>query len=214
MQALRAQGKGIKPVMRELGLAKETVRRFYRASGVDELLAKTRDRKPSILDEHKPCLHQRWNDGCTNVWQLHAEIRARGYRGGYGTVRDYLQPFRALAAAPPPRPAPPKVRDVTGWMLRDHDAVLNGLTLPWSSGAVEGNVNLIKMIKRQMYGRATFDLLRNESSWPDPPGRDHHEIRVRSSFHPSPTLGFPPRVFAQTDGARSGNRPSPGPHHR
>jgi transposase len=29
-----------------------------------------------------------------------------------------------------------------------------------SSGAVEGNVNRIKMIKRQMYGRANFDLLR------------------------------------------------------
>ncbi|HLK79184.1 MAG TPA: hypothetical protein VKU77_36750 [Streptosporangiaceae bacterium] len=31
VQALRAQGKGIKPIMRETGLAKETVRRFYRA---------------------------------------------------------------------------------------------------------------------------------------------------------------------------------------
>jgi transposase len=31
--------------------------------------------------------------------------------------------------------------------------------LPHSSGAVEGNVNRIKVIKRQMYGRAGFDLL-------------------------------------------------------
>ena len=38
--------------------------------------------------------------------------------------------------------------------------VLNGLTLEHSSGAVEGSVNRIKMIKRQMYGRATFGLLR------------------------------------------------------
>jgi transposase len=38
--------------------------------------------------------------------------------------------------------------------------VLAGLTLPHSSGAVEGNVNRIKMLKRQMSGRATFDLLR------------------------------------------------------
>ena len=45
-------------------------------------------------------------------------------------------------------------------LRHDHDAVLNGLTLPWSSGVVEGNVNRIKMIKRQMYGRATFGLLR------------------------------------------------------
>ncbi|MFJ7300289.1 hypothetical protein [Streptomyces sp. NPDC099088] len=32
---------------------------------------------------------------------------------------------------------------------RDRDAVIAGLTLPWSSGAVEGHVNRIKMIKRQ-----------------------------------------------------------------
>lgn len=43
---------------------------------------------------------------------------------------------------------------------RGRDAVIAGLTLPWSSGAVEGHVNRIKMIKRQMYGRAGFDLLR------------------------------------------------------
>ena len=39
-----AQGKGIKPIMRELGLAKETVRRFYRAPTVEELVAKPRGR--------------------------------------------------------------------------------------------------------------------------------------------------------------------------
>lgn len=43
---------------------------------------------------------------------------------------------------------------------RDLDAVTAGLTLPWSSGPVEGNVNRIKTIKRQMYGRAGFPLLR------------------------------------------------------
>jgi len=45
-------------------------------------------------------------------------------------------------------------------LRRDQDAVHAGLTLPHSSGVVEGNVNRIKMIKRQMYGRAGFDLLR------------------------------------------------------
>ena len=228
-QALVAQGKGIKPIMRELGLAKETVRRFARAASVEDLLAKARGRRPSVLDDFKPYLHQRWNAGATNVLQLHAEIKAAGYQGSYAIVRAYLQPFRALRAAPPPVPAPPKARHVASWILRDpatldddeqarlkdvrarcphldalaghvtefakiltglhgdrldswiaaveaddqpdlhsfttglkqdHTAVVNGLTLPHSSGAVEGNVNRIKMIKRQMYGRASFDLLR------------------------------------------------------
>ncbi|HEX5404780.1 MAG TPA: transposase [Pseudonocardiaceae bacterium] len=43
---------------------------------------------------------------------------------------------------------------------RDQDAVTAELTLPWSSGAVEGHVNRIKMLKRQMFGRAKPDLLR------------------------------------------------------
>jgi transposase len=48
----------------------------------------------------------------------------------------------------------------SGWCLRrDQDAVTAGLTLQWSSGAVEGHVNRIKMINRQMYGRANPDLL-------------------------------------------------------
>lgn len=43
---------------------------------------------------------------------------------------------------------------------RDKDAVFNAMTLEWSNGQVEGNNNRIKMLKRQMYGRAKFDLLR------------------------------------------------------
>jgi transposase len=34
------------------------------------------------------------------------------------------------------------------------------LSEPWSSGQVEGQVNRLKLLKRQMYGRAKFDLLR------------------------------------------------------
>ncbi|WP_371604959.1 ISL3 family transposase (plasmid) [Streptomyces sp. NBC_01220] len=45
-------------------------------------------------------------------------------------------------------------------MLRDLDAITAGLTLDWSSGSIEGAVNRIKKIKRQLYGRAGFELLR------------------------------------------------------
>jgi transposase len=43
---------------------------------------------------------------------------------------------------------------------QDKAAVLAALSLPWSNGQVEGQVNRLKLIKRQMYGRAKFDLLR------------------------------------------------------
>jgi transposase len=54
----------------------------------------------------------------------------------------------------------PDLHSFTRGLKHDHDAVLADLTMEHSSGAVEGNVNRIKMIKRQMYGRASFALLR------------------------------------------------------
>ncbi len=48
---------------------------------------------------------------------------------------------------------------VTG-VQQDKDAVLAGLTLPWSNGPLEGHVNRLKLIKRSMYGRAEVDLLK------------------------------------------------------
>jgi transposase len=43
---------------------------------------------------------------------------------------------------------------------RDYDAVKAALSSVYSNGVVEGNVNRVKFLKRQMYGRANFDLLR------------------------------------------------------
>ncbi len=43
---------------------------------------------------------------------------------------------------------------------RDRDAVAAALRSPYSQGQVEGQVNRVKMLKRQTYGRANFDLLR------------------------------------------------------
>jgi hypothetical protein len=196
VQALRSQGLSVMAITRELGLARGTVRRFTRATSVEDVLAVARDGRPSILDPFKQYLHQRWHDGVRSAVQLCTEIRALGCTGCYTTVRAYLQPSRTLATVPPVMLGPPKVREGTARMLRhpdnsglngdrldnwisqvraddlpylhsftaglqrDRTAVLNGLTLQYSSGPVEGTVNRIKMIQRQMYGRAKLDLLR------------------------------------------------------
>ena len=44
-------------------------------------------------------------------------------------------------------------------LREDYDAVKAGVTLPWSNGQTEGQINRLKMLKRQMYGRAGMDLL-------------------------------------------------------
>ena len=49
-------------------------------------------------------------------------------------------------------------RFATG-LYEDYEAVKAGMTLPWNSGPVEGHINRLKMVKRQMFGRARLDLL-------------------------------------------------------
>lgn len=60
------------------------------------------------------------------------------------SLTSSLTPFKTFAAG----------------LHRDRQAVMNALTLPWSNGQVERNINRLKLIKRQMYGRARFALLR------------------------------------------------------
>lgn len=43
---------------------------------------------------------------------------------------------------------------------QDYAAIAAACSLPWSQGQVEGQINRLKCLKRQMYGRARFDLLR------------------------------------------------------
>lgn len=55
----------------------------------------------------------------------------------------------------------PHLHAFTRGLQRDHDAVVNGLTLPFHNGGTEGVNTKTKLIKRQMYGRAGFRLLRH-----------------------------------------------------
>ncbi len=43
---------------------------------------------------------------------------------------------------------------------QDGAAVRAALTMPWSNGQAEGQITRLKLVKRSMYGRASFDLLR------------------------------------------------------
>ena len=64
-----------------------------------------------------------------------------------------LDPWIAMAADT-------KLAAFAAGVEADKDAVAAAISTPWSSGQVEGKVNRLKAIKRQMYGRAKIDLLR------------------------------------------------------
>lgn len=117
VHALLAQGHGIREIARELHMGGNTVRRTARAATPEELLTGRHQSRPSQLDPYKPHLDKRWVEGHTNAIHLHAELQELGYRGSYQTISDYLRPrrrrrIRVVA------PAPPGVRQVTGWMTR------------------------------------------------------------------------------------------------
>jgi transposase len=66
-----------------------------------------------------------------------------------------LEPWLRRAAT---STLPPFRRFAKG-LRADDAAVKAGVTLPWSQGPIEGHINRLKMLKRQMFGRAKLDLL-------------------------------------------------------
>jgi transposase len=52
------------------------------------------------------------------------------------------------------------LRDFAANLQRDLGAVQAALDLPWTTSPAEGQINRLKMLKRSMYGRAGFKLLR------------------------------------------------------
>jgi transposase len=112
-------------------------------------------RRPSDLDEKEQLL---LNQLCARTAEL-------------GRARRLAQHFLRLVrerrgreldewVADAHNTGPPELRGFSRNLRRDWDAVHAGLTERWSSGSVEGNVNKLKVTKRQMFGRARFDLLR------------------------------------------------------
>jgi transposase len=54
-----------------------------------------------------------------------------------------------------------EMKSFASGLLKDESAVRAALSLEWSNGPVEGQVNRLKFVKRSMYGRGSFDLLRS-----------------------------------------------------
>lgn len=54
-----------------------------------------------------------------------------------------------------------ELRSFANGLQKDFSAVKEAIVSPWSNGQTEGQVNRLKLLKRQMYGRAKFDLLKS-----------------------------------------------------
>ncbi|WP_307822113.1 ISL3 family transposase [Streptomyces coffeae] len=228
---LLAQGVSLRGIAHHLGWGRHTVQRYARAARWQDMVKGRKRQLPSKLDPFKSYLAERWAEADRKVTalDLYREIAARGFRGHYSIVCDWIRRDLPRRQGFTPAPPPLSVRQVTGWLTRhpatlteeeklhrkavldrcpelasaaemtssfaemlttldglclpawiteavtsglpgistfaaglegDFDAVTAGLTTDWNSGPVEGAVNRIKMLKRQMFGRAGFPLLR------------------------------------------------------
>lgn len=54
----------------------------------------------------------------------------------------------------------PELKSVAKSLQQDYAAIEAACSQPWNQGQVEGQINRLKCLKRQMYGRAQLDLLR------------------------------------------------------
>ena len=83
-------------------------------------------------------------------------------------ARDLLDRFHGMIKRHASADLEPWITDATPSLLgsfakgiiQDRAAVYAALTQPWSNGQTEGQNTKLKLVKRQMYGRANLDLLR------------------------------------------------------
>ena len=110
---------------------------------------------PDHLSEDDALIVKNATAGCAHLERLHQHVRAFAKIMAQRRGQELPAWLDAVEADDLP-----ELRSLATGMRRDLPAVINGLTLEHSSGAVEGNVTRIKRLKRDGYGRANFDLLR------------------------------------------------------
>jgi transposase len=112
-------------------------------------------RHPDTLTEDEISQLKAVLDACPELDQTHQLVRAFTQMLARRTGADLPDWISTARAA--------RLPGITGFahgLTTDLEAVIAGLTVHWSSGGTEGAVNRVKKIKRQLYGRAGFELLR------------------------------------------------------
>jgi transposase len=112
-------------------------------------------RHPDTLTEEEKPLLKAILDRCPELQAASGQVRAFAAMITELSGENLPQWMAAARTA-----GLPGIASFAKGLEQDLDAVTNGLTMNWSSGPVEGRVNHIKMVKRQMFGRAGLPLLR------------------------------------------------------
>jgi len=112
-------------------------------------------RHPEKLKPDEQQLLANLNECCPEIPTLYALTQdfAAVFRGKKSeALQNWLDSARQTGL--------PEIGRFCDGLLRDVAAVTAAVLLPWSNGQVEGQIHRLKLVKRQMYGRAKFNLLR------------------------------------------------------
>jgi transposase len=107
------------------------------------------------LTEEQAAFLERLKAGCPKIelaQSLALEFFTMVRQRAAGRLEEWIERARASGIE--------ELKQFGAGLRRDWEAVVAGLTLEWSSGPVEGQVNRLKMVKRQMFGRAGLSVLR------------------------------------------------------
>ena len=88
----KGKGHSIRGIARELGLSRNSVRKYLRSEEVPR--AKLRERRGSKLDRYTEYINRRMSEGLENCVVLLRELRFLGYKGGYSVLKEYVRPRR------------------------------------------------------------------------------------------------------------------------
>ena len=125
VKRLQAQGHGMRAIARHLGIARNTVRRYWQQ---DTFVGRT-VMKRSNLYLYEGYLRRRWLEGQTHVKELLAEIKAFGYNGSYTILANFLSAYPRLET----EPTLPPVRKGANFSPRRISRLLNQPPAEWSA---------------------------------------------------------------------------------
>ncbi len=88
---LRQSGVGIRAIAKQMGMGRETVKKFLRAGSFPE---RAKTHRSSLVDRHVGELRRLWDSGIHNAMELYRHIAAQGFRGSSHLIRRYIAPWR------------------------------------------------------------------------------------------------------------------------
>lgn len=90
VKELHAQGMSLRKIGEEMGLARNTVRKYFREPP-EPPKPTPRPLQPSLLDPYEDYLLERLSQGCRNAAQLFREIREKGFPGSLSITKAYVR---------------------------------------------------------------------------------------------------------------------------